>query len=167
MTRAELIKHLKAFTEAAVKDMVLPVRRQEDDEEPPAPRAAEVFLMGLEKSASSKKAAPYVIHQVIAGKDVQPEGGRASALAVVRSIFCVYHEDEQEGALSLLGLMERLRIELLKEVVIAGQFELSLEGDGLEMLVYPDDTAPYYSGEMISTWRLPGVERKVDFHHGY
>jgi len=167
MTRVELIKQLKVFTEAAVKDMILPVRRQEEDKEPPPPRAAEVFLMRLKKSTSAKKAAPYIIHQIITGKDVQPEGERASALAVVRSIFCVYHEDEQEGALSLLGLMERLRIDLLKEIVIADQFQLNLNGDGLEMLIYPDDTAPYYAGEMISTWHLPGVERKVDFYHGY
>jgi hypothetical protein len=72
----------------------------------------------------------------------------------------VYHPDEEEGALLLLNLMERLRIRLLKDVVIAGQFELDLEA-GLETLIYPDDTAPYYAGELLSTWKLPAVEREV------
>lgn len=37
---------------------------------------------------------------------------------MVRSIFAVYNDDEQEGGLMLLNLMERLRIRLLREVVI-------------------------------------------------
>ena len=60
----------------------------------------------------------------------------------------------------LVNLMERLRISLLRKVVIGGQFQLDLEA-GLETLIYPDDTAPYYAGEMISTWKLPSVEREV------
>lgn len=38
---------------------------------------------------------------------------------------------------------------------------LDLEA-GLETIVYPDDTAPYFVGEMISTWMLPPVEREVN-----
>ena len=48
-----------------------------------------------------------------------------------------------------------------RQVVIGGQFTLDLEA-GLETLVYPDDTAPYFVGEMISTWKLPLVEREVN-----
>ena len=79
--------------------------------------------------------------------------------AVVRSIFCVYCNDEQEGALHLLNLMERLRIRLLQDVVIGGQFELDLEA-GIEVLIYPENTAPYFAGEMSTTWKMPSVERK-------
>ena len=81
--------------------------------------------------------------------------------AKVRSICCVYNDDEQEGGLMLLNLMERLRIAMLRQVVIGGQFTLDLEA-GLETIVYPDDTAPYFVGEMISTWMLPPVEREVN-----
>lgn len=79
---------------------------------------------------------------------------------MVRSIFAVYNDDEQEGGLMLLNLMERLRIRLLREVVIGRRFQLDLEA-GLETFIYPDDTAPYYAGEMTTTWRVPGVEREV------
>ena len=62
----------------------------------------------------------------------------------------------------LLNLMERLRIALLERVVIGQQCTLDLQA-GLETLVYPDDTAPYFAGEMVSTWKLPAVQRKVDY----
>ena len=62
--------------------------------------------------------------------------------------------------LMLLALMERLRIALLKQVVIGNQFALNTQA-GLETMCYPDDTAPYFSGEMVSTWRLPGIQREV------
>lgn len=60
----------------------------------------------------------------------------------------------------LLNLMERLRIYLLKKVVIGKKYQLDLES-GLETLIYPGDSAPYYVGEMISTWEMPPVEREV------
>ena len=60
----------------------------------------------------------------------------------------------------LLNLMERLRIRLLRQVVIGRRYRLDLEA-GLETFIYPDDTAPYFGGEMTSTWHVPGVEREV------
>ena len=163
MTKIVLLEQLKAFTEEVTKDIILPVRQQKEDDGPVPPRSVKVYLMRLEKSSSAQKVAPYIIHQVITGKDVKQEGGRESGIAVVRSIYSVYHEDEQEGALALLGLMERVRIDLLKQVIIGHQFQLDLR-DGLEILIYPDDTAPYYAGEMLSTWILPAVEREVGFY---
>lgn len=60
----------------------------------------------------------------------------------------------------LLNLMERLRIYLLQRVVIGGKYQLNLEA-GLETLIYPNESAPYYVGEMVSTWDMPSVEREV------
>ncbi|MCL2487351.1 MAG: hypothetical protein FWE80_01570 [Oscillospiraceae bacterium] len=161
MTKVRFLEVLKTFTEDAVSGILLPVQEQkEDGGVTPDPREAEVYSMRLIKSTSAKKAAPYIIHQIITGKDSQVPGGQCAGFAVVRSIFCVYNEDEQEGALSLLELMERLRIALLKAVVIGGAFMLDLT-EGVEMLVYPDDTSPFYAGEMVSTWSIPGVPREV------
>lgn len=138
----------------------MPVAMQKGDTEQPAPRAAEVYRTRLPDSTSAKKKAPYILHQIITGKDVQPSGEKEQSSATVRTIFCVYSSDEQEGGLMLLNLMERLRIALLEQVVIGKQFQLDLEA-GLESLVYPEDTAPYFAGEMVSTWSLPAIERKV------
>ena len=103
-----------------------------------------------------------MLHQLITGMDRQPQGQRAESTAKVRSICCVYSDDEQEGGLMLLNLMERMRIALLKQVVIGNQFTLDLDA-GLETMAYPDDTAPYFVGEMLSTWKLPAVEREVSY----
>ena len=136
----------------------MPVKIQSESEEQQY-RAAEVYLMRLPDAAPRRKRPPTSStshHQ----QRHQPSGELEAGVAVVRSIFAVYNDDEQEGGLMLLNLMERLRIRLLREVVIGRRFQLDLEA-GLETFIYPDDTAPYYAGEMTTTWRVPGVEREV------
>lgn len=159
MTRVVLLEQLKEFSKAATVDLIMPVSMQKGDTEQKF-RAADVYLMRLPDSKAAQKKAPYILHQFITGADSQPQGERDSSTAKVRTIFCVYNDDEQEGALMLLNLMERVRIGILKKIVIGNQFTLDKEA-GLECLVYPDDTAPYYCGEMVSNWIMPSVEREV------
>ena len=161
MTRTILLKRLRAFTEEVTADLIMPTRLQKGDTEQIF-RPAKVYLTRLPEGTSATKKAPYVLHQVITGMDQQPQGQRVTSSAKVRSICCVYNDDEQEGGLMLLNLMERLRIAMLRQVVIGGQFTLDLEA-GLETLVYPDDTAPYFVGEMISTWKLPPWKERVTY----
>lgn len=161
MNRVTLLEQLKVFTKDAVKDLIMPTAMQEEDVIE-KPRAADVYLMRLPDSHSAKKKAPYILHQLITGADAQPNGQRVQSTATVRTVFAVYSENEQEGGLMLLNLMERLRIALLRKVVIGNQFQLDL-GAKMEILIYPEDTAPYYSGEMISEWIIPAVEREVIF----
>ena len=159
MTRIDLLHVLQQVTREETAGIIMPVRLQKDDTEQQF-RAAEVHLMRLPDSSSAQKKAPYIIHQIITGKDIQPKGNNVSSSTIVRSIFCVYNDNESEGSLMLLNLMERLRIYLLRQVVIGDRYELDLEA-GLEALVYPDDTAPYYAAEMISVWKMPSVKREV------
>ena len=42
--------------------------------------------------------------------------------------------------------------------VVGGQFVLK---SPLEMIVYPDSTAPYYLGEMMTKWTMPIIESEV------
>ncbi len=160
MTKIILLETLKAYTEQAEKDLLLPVRVQRIGEVP-ITRPPDVYKMRLPDSKSAEKKAPYILHQVITSLDRQQRGEQLESDALIRSIFCAYSEDEQEGALHLLNMMERFRIPLLKDPWIAnGQFELNLQ-EGMESLVYPDDTAPYFVGEMITHWRMPPVKREV------
>ncbi len=159
MNRAIFLEKLKRFTLDATRDLLLPVRVQ-SAEETPSERPAEVHLMRLPDSEAAKKKAPYIIHQIITGKDVQKPGEQAACTTEIRSIFCVYCPDEEEGGMLLLNLMERLRIALLRQTVLDQRYQLDLEA-GLEIILYPDDSAPYYAGEMASRWRLPGIEREV------
>lgn len=159
MTKNILLEQLRDFTRIATEDIIMPIKMQKGDAKQEY-RAADVYLMRLPDGKSATKKAPYIIHQIITGKDSQAVGERESASATVRTIFCVYNDDEQEGGLMLLNLMERLRVALLREVVIGDQYQLDLEAS-LESLIYPDDTAPFFAGEMVSVWKMPSVEREV------
>ena len=164
MDKVILLSQLKSFTEEAVGDLLMPVRTQKADGKQDGAaedmRSANVYLMRIPDSGAAYKKAPYILHQAITGRDYQSERELPAASAVVRSVFCVYCSDEEEGAMMLLNLMERLRIALLRKVVIGDQFELDL-GAGIDTLVYPDDTAPYFLGEMATTWHMPAVRREV------
>ena len=158
MTRVMLLQALKTFTLDATRDLLLPMRVQSAQEEPKE-RPAEVHLMRLPDSSEAKKKAPYIIHQLITGKDVRKPGVQTVSTAEVRSICCVYAPNEEEGGLLLLNLMERLRIALLRQEVLDWRYQLDLEA-GMESVIYPDATAPYYLGEMESQWKLPGIVRE-------
>lgn len=159
MTPSTLLKELQAFTQAATSELIMPTKIQSADEEQ-GYRAADVYLMRLPDSKAAAKKAPYVLHQLIKTQYRQAEGEQTKAYATVRSIFCVYSNDEQEGGLMLQNLIERLQIPLLEQRIIGKQFKLDME-TGIDALIYTDDTAPYYAGEMISIWELPPIERKV------
>lgn len=153
MTKVILLERLAEFTEEATKDIIMPTRLQKGDTEQIV-RAANIHKMRLPDSKAAQKEAPYIIHQIITGKD------NLSSNAVMRSIFCVYNNNEEEGGMMLLNLMERVRIALLKSGTVGNQFTLDINA-GVETLIYPDDTAPYYAGEMITNWKLPTIEREV------
>ena len=166
MTKIILLEELKRFTLAATQGVLLPVAFQSGDAEPPAPRAPEVHLMRLPQMNAWKKKAPYITHQALQWLDVSKPGQPPRSRMVVRSCFCVYNLNESEGELSLLNLMERLRIALLEAGRLKGPFILDLDDHpgneaGVEGMIYPDNVAPYYAGEMMTAWRLPAVERKL------
>ena len=159
MTRTDLLEVLCAETVQMTKDIILPVSVQREDEYQTS-RAAVVHKMRLPDGKSTEKKAPYIIHQIITGKDSQQNGERARGFTTIRSIFCVYSSDGEEGSLNLLNLMERCRIGLLQKVLIGQKYTLNLN-EGIEVLIYPDDTSPYYLGEMVTTWTMPNIEREV------
>lgn len=171
MTSVVLLEQLKAFTEKIMADMILPVAMQQGDTEQ-AYRAPEVYLMRLPDSRSAKKKAPYIIHRVIPLETEQQPGSEERTVVSVRSIFCCYNQDEQEGDLALLNMMERFRVELLKVRKVGDtgtdgkpryQFTLVLSpGHKLESVPYDEESKPYYAGEMITYWKLPTVQQTED-----
>lgn len=162
MTKTKLLEALRDRTQVAIRDLLLPVRKQSnDDEEDTAMRTADVFIARIPDSKQSTKKAPYILHQMVNSAHKQEPGEQIESKATVRSIFCVYCDDEQEGGLQLINLMERLRISLMKDPLIGDrQFECDFQA-GIEDLVYPDDTYPYYMGEMLTVWDMPKVKREV------
>ena len=170
-TKVGLLYALKDFTTETVKGLLMPVKRQKQDEREPKRRTAEVHLARLPDMTSFEKKAPFILHQAVTGEDALKNAnkgtGRESRLelqssAVIRSVFCVYHPDEEEGGLALLNIMEEMRIALLMYPTLNGVFELDLK-EGISQMVYPETgergTAPFYLGEMVTAWKLPPVTR--------
>ena len=158
MSKVILLQELKKFTLDVTRDLIFPVAQQKEDKEPPKPRAAEVFCTRLPDSKAAKKKAPYILHQFINDKATQPEGLPLDSTAIVRSVFCVYHPDEQEGGLALLSLMDQMYLSLLERPIVGAQFVLDLKA-GMESMAYPEDFAPYFAGEMVTVWKMPPVKR--------
>lgn len=159
MDRVNLLHAMKAFTLETTKDLLLPVREQKGDEGGQT-RSPVVFLMRVPDNSSATKKAPYILHQTITGKDEQKPGEMPESSSTVRTVFCVYNEDGEEGSLALLELMERWRIAVMKQRIIDNRYEVYMDA-GMDSLIYPDDTAPYYIGELVSTWSIPPVEREL------
>ena len=158
MTSVVLLDALKERTETAVSELLMPVKPTK--EEPDAAyRVPAVYRARLPDEKASTKYAPYVLHTVVNTAYNQQPGNAPQGICNVRSLFCVYSPDEQEGGLYLLNLMERIRIDFLTNPIVGKQFKLDYEG-GIEQLVYPDDTAPFYLGEMMSVWKMPIVRQE-------
>lgn len=161
MTKIDLLYALKEFSEDVYANMMLPCKP--DLKVGGNERNVQIYLTHLPTTSASTKFAPYVLHSIITGEDSQNEGEDERSFAVVRTIFCTYDTNEEQGGLALLTLVERLRIELLRKRVLANRFQLEIPKAPLQMLIYPDNVAPFYVAEMSSTWRLPAVEREVDY----
>jgi len=130
-SKTSLLEALRDTTLAATAELLLPVRVQGADEEATERRAA-VYIGRLPDTKQSTKKAPYILHQLVNSAHKQEPGEQLQSKAVVRSIFCVYSDDEQEGTMQLINLMERLRIALLKNPLIGdNQFECDFQ-EGLE-----------------------------------
>ena len=173
MNSIVLLDELKAFTIRRTRDLPLPVQPTPENRAP-APRAADVYVPCLPDLRSYESKAPFITHEVIKTLDraVQERGAvRMRAAAVVRTCFCVYHENSEEGALALLDLMERFRFGLLEEIWLGDVFKLDIY-TGLESEVYPEDPYgtkkdPFHIGETVSAWALPAIERKVRHGQNY
>ena len=161
-SRLHLLETLKEFTENAVGDLILPLNPKKERGVTRNERTAEVYLMRMPNEESGTKKAPYILHQFVTGQDIQKTGQNPTSSAVVRTVFCVYSnsENEAEGLFALMNLMERLRIALLKTPNIGHRYLMD-KSEGMETLVYPEQWPPYYMGEMISSWKLPAVKEEL------
>ncbi len=157
MTTTELVDSLAQFIQEATKDMILPVKVKSEGSEPKQ-RPPLVYKMRVPSKEAEIQQSPYIIVQHLKGKDVLDEDGGTDSTAVVRIIVSTYNEARDEGAMSVENILTRIRIALLKQRMIARKFLLNMP---MEYVVYPDSTAPYYLGEMITNWQMPEVEREV------
>ncbi|GHU42206.1 hypothetical protein FACS1894111_05740 [Clostridia bacterium] len=181
MTPIILLERLKEFLQENTKDIILSVRPVKNKTLPQTPRtrgnrtaeeeteaeqvrnrAAEVHLMRLPDKDAEENRIPYILLQLITGTDTQEPGQQEDSETKVRIIIATYSENDSEGALDVLNLISRIRIALLKAGEVGQQFLLRKP---LEYLVYPDDTRPYFFGEIMSIWEMPTIKREVNLYY--
>lgn len=160
MSAVLLLDALKIECKKAVKGLKLSVKTQQGDMELTR-REPAIHLMRLPESRSYEKIAPYIIVQFVTGKHNRVEPPKPHNKATVRFICCVYDSDEEQGALNLLNVMTAVQMHLLKLVKIGKCFTLDPDA-GIEMIVYTNDSAPFYGGELVADFFMPPIEQEVD-----
>jgi hypothetical protein len=177
VTPIVLLTELKKFVEENTADIILSVRPVKNKTLPPRPkggatppdaaaevtqRAAEVHLMRLPDKDAETNRIPYILLQYITGKDTHEPGEREDSVSNVRIVIATYSDNDSEGAMDVLNVITRIRNALLAAGEVGEQFLLRKP---LEYLVYPDDTQPYFFGEMMSVWEMPTIIREVHTHY--
>lgn len=157
MTPIVLLDNLAEFVKEQTANIILQVRTEPgvDKKE----RAAEVHKMRLPKKEDSTRRIPYILLQILTGKDGKNDRGEQESICQIRIVVGTYSEDEDVGSYDVLNVIMRLRTELQRNKILAEQFVLQ---DPLEYIIYPDDYHPYYFGEMITNWSLPEIKQEVE-----
>jgi hypothetical protein len=149
---------LARFVEEHTENIILQERGSHGEH---TERPAKVYLMRLPDEEAETKNVPYILLQVLTGSDTQEAGQEPDSECKVRIVFATFSEDYGAGAMDVLNLITRLRLALIKAGIVGDQFLLRKP---LEYIVYPDDTAPYFFGEIMTTWEMPTIEREVNLY---
>lgn len=157
MTPLILMEELKKIIEHETENLILPVRVNKLEGKNKE-RKVNVHMMRLPDKEAETKEIPYVLLQFLKQEDLHTNGETPESSGMIRIIVAAYSENSEEGAMCILDLLTRIRISLLKRGVVGEQFLLR---PPLEMIVYPDNTNPYFLGEMITNWSMPVTRSEV------
>jgi len=157
MTPIVLLDNLAEFVKEQTANIILQVRTEPGADK--KEREAEVHKMRLPKKEDSTRRIPYILLQILTGKDGKNDRGEQESICQIRIVVGTYSEDEDVGSYDVLNVIMRLRTELQRNKILAEQFVLQ---DPLEYIIYPDDYHPYYFGEMITNWSLPEIKQEVE-----
>ena len=157
MDRVHLLSAIKARQTEALKDILLPTVAQKGI--PSVERPAEIFTGRLPDRKSETTKAPYILNAILNSNFFQRPGEQPDNDVTVRTVVCVHHENGELGAAGLLNLLERMRISYTAYPILDDMYEVDFE-KGIQDLIYPDDTAPFYMAEQITVWKLPPVKRE-------
>lgn len=137
--------------------------------DPPSPiyKGMEVHPFCLPSFREAEKKAPYIIVQPTSGTDIQAPENPVKTTMGIRFVIAVYNPDdnEQEGARVLQELIDFLRIDLERTVVIpdmkqgVASYVLNLS-TGVYWEIYHENTRPFTCGWMEMTFDLQSVIRE-------
>ena len=160
MNRVMLLEALKVRQTEDLKDLLMPTVPKKD--KPSVLRTVEIFKGKLPDRKSETEKAPYIVNGVLNSNFFRNPGEEPTGLVTIRSTMCIYNENNEEGSLMILNLLERLRISYLRNPIVDGVFELVCDEEHpIQDLVYPDETMPFFMADQVTVWKLPPVEREV------
>ena len=159
MTPIILMDRLAEFVQDVTKDIKLQVRVRNQNPNEEKVREANVYKMGLPSKDDQTQKIPYILLQFLTGKDDKQEREPEESTCKIRIVIATYSEDGGVGPYDVLNLILRIRGELEKTGIIGKQFVLQKP---LAYIVSPDNTPPYYLGEMITNWSIPTIRREVE-----
>lgn len=156
MTPIMLIDELTKFIEEKTKDMILPAKTERGSDKPKE-RRPEVYKMRPPETDDETNKIPYVVVQYL--KSTLAEDNNAmlgyTEKCQIRIIAATYSQNQSEGNIAVLNLLTRIKQEVTKCGMISKQFILKMP---VETIIYPDNTEPYYFGEIMTNWEIPVTE---------
>lgn len=145
MVELELCRALRSFIEDAVKDLILPVK---DEEEGRTPTVFNGYLPAKkpgDRGDVEKKYFPFIL--------VRPDTGtsdRESTRVTVSLIFGAYSKDDS-GYEHCMNMLTRVRNALMSMpfLTLAERYQLQ---DEISWENYPDQPWPYWQVDMKTQW---------------
>lgn len=160
MNRVMLLEALKVRQAEDLKDLLMPTVPKKD--KPSELRTVEIFKGKLPDRKSETEKAPYIVNAILNSNFFRNHGEEPTSLVTVRSTLCVYNQNNEEGVLMILNLLERLRISYTKDPILDNTFQMLFDEEHpIQDLVYPDETMPFFMADQVTVWSLPPVEREV------
>lgn len=159
MTPIILLQGLKRAILEWTKDLILEVKSKQDEEK--ESRQADVYIGNPPVKESPTKYVPYFCLQFIAGQDWQNEREDVEASAKIRVIAVAYSKDAEKGYIDALNMIDRVKINLVRERIIDKKFSLNMKTP-LEYVIYEGDTGNYTIADMVITFDMPVVRQEVD-----
>lgn len=160
MNRVMLLEALKVRQTEDLADLLMPTAPKKD--KPSVLRPVEIFKGKLPDRKSETEKAPYIVNAVLNSNFYRNPGEEPTSLVTIRSTMCVYNEDNEEGTLMLLNLLERMRVSYMKNPIVDKTFQVLFDEEhAIQDLVYPDETMPFFMADQVTVWSLPPVEREV------
>ncbi len=161
MNRVMLLEALKVRQTEDLKDLLMPAVPTKKNPEPGI-RPVQIFQGKTPDKNSETEKAPYIVNAILNSTFYRNPGEEPTSLVTVRSTLCVYNKDNEEGAMMLLNLLERLRISYTMNPILDKTFQCLFDKDNpIQDLVYPDETMPFFMADQVTVWSLPPVEREV------
>lgn len=151
MTGLNVLDAAAEFIGTATKDIIL-TSRERGEKNKHITRPAYIYKMRLPDKEAETKQVPYILLQLVKGDDDDKTNK-----AQIRVVIATFSDEAPEGATNVAVIITRIQTELRK----AGFLEKKYGVEKIEYLIYGDELAPYYMGEMMITFDLPTIHREV------